>query len=694
MKSNRTQPWLPALLVLAGCTGDPPVTPPKTPQLGAVSVTCAPSALVLGQSTQCTASAQDEDGAPFSVPSFTWTSGDAARASVDASGKVTSQATGSVSIRASATSGDVTRQGEATLTVSARPPTLHSSDISSAETWRLADSPHEVRGQLRLSSSLTLEPGVVVLFASDAELRVSGGTLLAPGTPAQPISLVAPDASAQGAWRGLVFASSGSASRLEHTTLRGCGATSGEGACLALSNQAAPVLVDVSVDKSGSAGVVLANDGSAFGAGSARLSISGSATHALALGANQASSLPLDSLFSGNGRDIILLNGDVSRTQRWPAPPANAAYVIPGLLKVQGPPTQDPNPEERVTLTLSAGSTLRFGKDGELAVGYDYNPGDLIAEGSEAQPILFTADSTSTQRGQWRGVHLGLGTTPATRLAYTTLQYTGLPSALLNSVTSGLYVAGNYPNCGPCPVLQNLTVREGSGNGITFNNNAKFAPSSKGLKLLNNGGYALSLQANEVQTVPNDTQLSGNAFNGLQVDGVIINSQRWETRFGPYFLKGSIDVGFAPTPTLTLAPGVEVRFSQDAELRVGRVAGRLGVLIAEGTAAAPIQFVPDKDNAPKAYSGGLHFFKSGASKLDHVLVTHGGGGGQQGNSNVCVYNNPPPSITNSTFRRAAGCGIQVAEGTFPGSDRVTVDYGEAQYNNVFADNGGNFPCPF
>ena len=85
MSSRRL--YLSTALLLAGC-GDASPVPASSPRLNAVTVTCAPATVNVGQSAQCTASATDQDGAPFSVAAFTWTSSDSALAQVDASGGV------------------------------------------------------------------------------------------------------------------------------------------------------------------------------------------------------------------------------------------------------------------------------------------------------------------------------------------------------------------------------------------------------------------------------------------------------------------------------------------------------------------------------------------------------------------------------------------------------------------------------
>ena len=692
MKPTRVFTLLPTLLWLAGCTDDP--TPPgpvdETPRLEEVTVTCAPTALVLGQSAQCSASARDQKGQPFTVSSYSWTSSDSALAQVDSSGKVVAQAPGSVSIRASATSGDSTRQGEASLSLSARPPTVHSTSITASETWSLADSPHEVRGQLSVDSSaiLTLEPGVVVLFAPDAELRVAHGALLAPGSSAQPISLVAPDSSAQGAWRGLVFASEGSSSHLEHVTLRGCGQPTGEGACLSLRDKASPVLLDVSVDKSGSLGVLVADDGSSFGPDSARLSVSGSTGFALSLAANHADSLPPNSTFSDNGRDAVLLAGDVTHSLSWPNP--GVPYVIQQRIHVERPVD-----DEIATLTLTPGTTLRFGSEGELALGSGTYVADLISEGTADAPILFTSDSASPQPGQWRGLHLGPYITPATRLVHTTVEYAGA-SGSPGGGTANLNLYGNSGFCGPCPVLQDVTLRKGSGLGLFLNENAKFDPSSARLTVRDNGGYALAMDPNEVRSLPSHSTYSGNATEGVLLKGFVAESQTWPKLDAPYVIDTVLQLGaqYAPAPTLTLLPGTELRFNLDAELLIGPDVESPGILVAKGTAAEPIRFVANDPAPLRGFWRGIHIWWGEGSQFDHVFMSHAGANGRRATASINVYRNPAPSITNGQFNWTGGCALMTSNKDSGNNQSVSMDYTLPEYNNSFANNSLNNQCSY
>ena len=77
--------------------------------------------------------------------------------------------------------------------------------ISSDATWTAANSPYEVcSGGATISPGVTLsiQPGVMVLFQSNARL-MTNGLLLAVGTPAQPITFTGV-LTTSGSWAGLV----------------------------------------------------------------------------------------------------------------------------------------------------------------------------------------------------------------------------------------------------------------------------------------------------------------------------------------------------------------------------------------------------------------------------------------------------------------------------------------------------------
>ncbi|MCX8043735.1 MAG: hypothetical protein N3B18_06385, partial [Desulfobacterota bacterium] len=73
-----------------------------------------------------------------------------------------------------------------------------------------------------------------------------------------------------------------------------------------------------------------------------------------------------------------------------------------------------------------------------------------------------------------------------------------------------------------------------------------------------------------------------NTHADTPVFGNIISNTTWTIGGSPYIVSGGVQV--YPNITLTIDPGVEVRFNKDAGLKIG------GTLIAQGTQADPILF--------------------------------------------------------------------------------------------------------
>ncbi|MDC0713576.1 hypothetical protein POL68_34240 [Stigmatella sp. ncwal1] len=678
MRLSQASLWLSTLLVFGGCGGD---DPSETPQLSEVTVTCTPSSVVAGQSAECTASAKDQDGQPFSVSSYAWTSTVSSVATVNTKGQVTTVTAGSTAIQASATASGVTRQGQATLTVTQVPeplPTVHASNITSNETWLAANNPHLVRGQIALTGTpaptLTLEKGVVIRFEADAELRVLQGAILAQGTQDAGIRMVLDPGAAGVKWRGLVFAHKDSVSQLEHVALSECGGASGAGGCIVIQDQAAPVLRDVTVQRSGTSGVLVAQDGSGFGASSARLNVSDSQGYAVRMGSNQADTLPTGGTFSGNQPNAIELRGNVARSQTWRH--LGIPYDVPAQVDVSGTPTP--------TLTLSAGVVLRFGRASALAIG-ENGLGELVVDGTAAAPILFTADAAAPQPGHWYGVHLQPRTSSSTRLSHVTIEYAGAERPAGRAGRGNLNIYGNSAGGGARPILNNVIVQKSSHYGVFLQEDGAFGPGSALLTSRDNGGYAIALEGNFVGSIPQGGVFSGNAINAVEIlYGGVRETQTWSNLGIPYVLNETLEVGSANSPKLTLTPGTELRFALDKALIVGQT--RPGTLSAEGTATAPIRFVPNTETPARGHWRGLYFWQAEGSRLDYTVVTHGGALGNPGRGNVNIFRELGAFLTNSVLNDSLNCAVTRSGGGHTGSTPVTTDYTLSTYGNSFSGN--------
>ncbi len=137
------------------------------------------------------------------------------------------------------------------------------------------------------------------------------------------------------------------------------------------------------------------------------------------------------------------------------------------------------------------------------------------------------------------------------------------------------------------------------------------------------------------------------------VNGFISTDTTWATSGSPYIVSGSIIVG--NDATLTIQPGVEVRFDANAQFVLG-TQGK-ATLIARGTAAAPIRFTANSSSTAPGQWDGIQFHpnSSAASVLEYCTIEYAG---QPSFGGVQIYG-ARPTIRYSTIRKSAGPGVRL-----------------------------------
>jgi hypothetical protein len=417
---------LSAMLVLGGC--NPPPPPPPPPPEVMVKVRADKLSLRVNETVQLT-TVVEKDGAQTDPGTVTYSSSDSTIAEVDPNtGLVTAKGTGNATLAATA-------QGKSdTLALKVEGGAVHAGQISANETWRAKDNPHFVLSDVQVEGSthptLTIEPGVIVRFASGTGMTIgeSGGpgSLKAEGTAAAPIQFLADTiAPTKGFWEALTFgAQSGTDSVLRYAKLTHCGAdyhvALSTSPCISVTGQdTRPLIADVLIQNSGGSGLELW-EGGAFATGSANVSVSDSKGYAIVIEPDSASTLPVGGTLTNNTPNAVrIADGDVRTTQTWPllkdGTGKNVPYVLKGVV-VAGPSAP--------TLTLRAGTEVRFAHDGYLQVGAD-EAGALIAEGTESAPIRFVADSPSPGKGFWSSLYFQESRLATTKLNHVVVDHSG-----------------------------------------------------------------------------------------------------------------------------------------------------------------------------------------------------------------------------------------------------------------------------
>jgi hypothetical protein len=350
----------------------------------------------------------------------------------------------------------------------------HLDSIASAATWSRAGNPHRVDQLIHIEGSgvLTLEPGVLVCFGSGGGLRAAnGGRLVANGLDTARITLTAADAA--NGWLGVTLAGTpASASSLKNVRLeytRGAYALStydyhaatidsvvvrqnerglylwGRGTSLSRSrvdtvtSAAYPAvtlgniltfeqnvvrgaagvglavlgtngisLLGGRIEGSGGVGLKVTTTGAGFVA-TQPVRVTGGASYPAEL---VVSAFPRiystvakqDSLL-GNARDTLVVTGGI--LQQWALPAPALPWHVTGNIVVQYLGILLPMP----------GAVLAFDSAAEISAT---NGGRLVARGTAAAPVLFTASNTAAG---WHGIMLDGEPTLSSYLTNVRIEY-------------------------------------------------------------------------------------------------------------------------------------------------------------------------------------------------------------------------------------------------------------------------------
>ncbi len=265
--------------------------------------------------------------------------------------------------------------------------------------------------------------------------------------------------------------------------------------------------------------------------------------------------------------------------------------------------------------------------------------GALVGAGTATKPILIGARDAGKP---WAVIRAIGG---SAQLAYVTIEGGGDP---LN--TSKVLAGMLYGQPGSDPVtsspyafaLKNVTLKGSASNGVVMNNVARFSDDSAALTVTGSAEYPVSIYPRVVGTLPTGTY-TGNASDEILLPGggqgeVIVESTTMHERGVPYHVghatsAGELRVGSsttgAPLATLTIEPGVVVRFKKGGYFKIEEFSSATpatGALIANGTAAKPIRFT-SAEAAPAIGDWiGLTFGSKAdpTNALDNVWVEYAG----------------------------------------------------------------------
>ncbi len=151
--------------------------------------------------------------------------------------------------------------------------------------------------------------------------------------------------------------------------------------------------------------------------------------------------------------------------------------------------------------------------------------------------------------------------------------------------------------------------------------------------------------------------------------GNITTSTTWTLANSPYVVTGTVVVGGAGSPVLTIEPGVTVKFNPGALLSIG--SGSPGNLTALGTQTSPIVMTSSAVSPAAGNWAGLHIMSqaTSATQLAWVTVRYAG----TGSSGGIRIQGPAATLTRVTSRDHLFAALQVESGS-PILSTCTLSY--------------------
>jgi len=291
-------------------------------------------------------------------------------------------------------------------------------------------------------------------------------------------------------------------------------------------------------------------------------------------------------------------------------------------------------------VTIEKCATVQIGAGKQISVGAG---GSITTQGEPGALVKIDKKDAA----EWVNIRASAGGTLS--FSHTTISGGGDPLNGLAAISGAIEIAGTTPATQPVLHADHLTITSSKSSGINLHDGGGFDASSTDVTISGAMQYPITTFARALGTIPSGTY-TGNTKSEILVRGTggpeaIAESLTIHDRGVPYHIgyqaNAVLDVGTVTgLATVTIEPGVTMRFEAGAEFRIEAAGGVLparGALIAVGTAAKKITFT-SAAAAPAAGDWyGLRFggTVNATTKLDYVRVEFAGKTSSSG-SDSCV----------------------------------------------------------
>ena len=457
--------------------------------------------------------------------------------------------------------------------------------------------------KLASGMTLTLAPGVTILFSKNAGLSVSGDqALVANGTEEDPILLTGAEKT-RGFWGGVILSANQSPdTSFDHVTIEYGGSTTAandpDAAGLKAIADSSGVRFSMrhsTIRESGGWGLWLT--------GSAQMdAFSGNTFTQNTLGPASLDSETIGqiddaSTWSGNDVDRLEVRASsISKTAAWPA--LDVPYFIASDLEVVA------------EWSLGAGATLVMAKDASIEVSG--NTAAFIAQGTEDKPILVTGDVK--QRGSWGAVILTNAGNPKNVMSWVTVEHGGRGVEQGEEANVTMNGTGNPIHL----AMSHCTLRESGRHGLSVGTNSTL-PEFDGNTFTKNNDGPVTIDSAVAHQLLSSSTYAGNDVDRIHVRAQWVSAEvTWAALDVPWFIDGSIGV----QKVWTITPGATLILAKDTDFTV---AGDAAAVRAVGTAQKPILFTGEQKTAGFWRGFVINTSINPSNRFEFATLEYGGG---------------------------------------------------------------------
>lgn len=319
--------------------------------------------------------------------------------------------------------------------------------------------------------------------------------------------------------------------------------------------------------------------------------------------------------------------GDVVGTETWSADAG--PHIVRGDVDVR----------DGAKLTIEPCATVRFEENANLNVAFPLTPntGELVAEGEEGRPITFEPENGA------RWGHVSIHAPGSARLAWLTIEGGGGPDTQRGE---SLEIVGDGELPGDRMVrVDHVTVKGAAGTAVVVGRGAAFTADSTDLTITSSGTepthFPIMIGELAIDTLPSGSY-TGNAVDEIHLQPEVISAAgglqedaTMHDRGVPYRVgenpNGLDDFSLhtgdgKPMPTLTIEPGVVLKFLPGNALIISANDVGVAALIAVGTEERPIVFTSAEESPAAGDWRGLWYSgtPSGDNRLQHVRLEYTG----------------------------------------------------------------------